>query len=56
MSTFPVFRGERALEAIMTPGIVVAIYLCPRVGQPLTPMPEVRAVPGQGLEGDRYPG
>jgi MOSC domain-containing protein YiiM len=35
-------------------GIVVAIYRTEAAGQPLTEVSEVRALPGKGLEGDRY--
>jgi MOSC domain-containing protein YiiM len=35
-------------------GIVHAIYLAPAARQALTAVTEVRAIAGQGLEGDRY--
>ena len=35
-------------------GVVVAIYLAPSAGAPMVAAEEARAVPGQGLEGDRY--
>jgi MOSC domain-containing protein YiiM len=35
-------------------GVVRAIYLAPQRGKPLAAVPRVRAVPGRGLEGDRY--
>jgi MOSC domain-containing protein YiiM len=35
-------------------GTVVAIHLAARGGDPLRPVEQVRALPGQGLEGDRY--
>lgn len=35
-------------------GRVVAIYIAPREGAPVEPRQAVRAVPGRGLEGDRY--
>jgi hypothetical protein len=35
-------------------GRVVEINVAPAAGQPLEARPEVRAVPGRGLEGDRY--
>lgn len=37
------FRGE-----------IVAIHIAPEEGAPVVPVREVRAVPGRGLEGDRY--
>jgi MOSC domain-containing protein YiiM len=38
----------------MGQGAVVAIYLAPAEGEPTFAVPEVRAVAGAGLEGDRY--
>ena len=38
----------------MQKGKLVSIYISPSSGQPMQPVTEVRAVPGQGLEGDRY--
>jgi MOSC domain-containing protein YiiM len=38
----------------MTKGAVHAIYIGPVRGQPLLAVPEVLAVAGKGLEGDRY--
>jgi MOSC domain-containing protein YiiM len=38
----------------MSRGTVVAVYLCADRGLPLIAVPEVRAVVGKGLEGDRY--
>ncbi len=35
-------------------GKVVAIYITPRGGAPMVEVSTVRAVPGKGLEGDRY--
>ncbi len=35
-------------------GFVSAIYLAPSAGKALTPVTEVRALIGRGLEGDRY--
>jgi MOSC domain-containing protein YiiM len=35
-------------------GILVAIHISPQKGQPNIAIQEVRAVPGRGLEGDRY--
>lgn len=35
-------------------GHVVSIYIGPRAKEPMTPLDEVRAVAGRGLEGDRY--
>jgi hypothetical protein len=35
-------------------GRVEAIYVAPKAGDPLTAAGEARALPGQGLEGDRY--
>jgi MOSC domain-containing protein YiiM len=40
--------------AVMTTGAVHAIYVGPIRGQPLLAVPEVCAVVGKGLEGDRY--
>jgi MOSC domain-containing protein YiiM len=37
-----------------TGGRVVAIYTAGQAGSPMRPHQDVRAVPGQGLEGDRY--
>ena len=39
----PMFKGE-----------VVSIFIAPEEGAPTVEVPEVRAVPGSGLEGDRY--
>jgi MOSC domain-containing protein YiiM len=38
----------------MWKGSVVSIYKTPSGGQPMHAVDEVRAVPGKGLEGDRY--
>jgi uncharacterized protein YcbX len=38
----------------MSQGQVVGIYITPRAGAPLHAVQTVRAVPGKGLEGDRY--
>lgn len=35
-------------------GAVSAIHIAREAAGPMVPVPEVRAVPGQGLEGDRY--
>ena len=35
-------------------GEVVAVYVAPAEGAPVEAVREVRAVPGRGLEGDRY--
>ncbi len=35
-------------------GEVQAIYICPAAGEGMNMVSEVRAVPGRGLEGDRY--
>lgn len=37
-----------------TTGIVGAIFIAPTAGASMQPVTEVRAVPGRGLEGDRY--
>ena len=36
------------------PGIVVGIYCTDGAGKPPEPVAEARALPGRGLEGDRY--
>jgi hypothetical protein len=38
----------------MSQGSIVSIFITPKGGQPLHPVGTIRAVPGQGLEGDRY--
>lgn len=38
----------------MSDGIVVSIHITPSAGEPMASVPEVHAVPGKGLEGDRY--
>ena len=38
----------------MWKGSVVAIYLAPNARQPMAAVEQVHAVPGKGLEGDRY--
>jgi MOSC domain-containing protein YiiM len=35
-------------------GSIVSIHLAPQAGAPMESVPAVRAVPGRGLEGDRY--
>lgn len=35
-------------------GVVQAIYICSLAGEAMQPVSEVGAVPGRGLEGDRY--
>jgi MOSC domain-containing protein YiiM len=36
------------------PGVVAGLYVAPAKGAPMRTLGEVRAVPGRGLEGDRY--
>jgi MOSC domain-containing protein YiiM len=38
----------------MWQGTVVSIHIAPEAGKPLFSVEEVRAIPGKGLEGDRY--
>ncbi len=38
----------------MWQGSVVSLHLAPEASAPMVTVPEVRAVPGRGLEGDRY--
>jgi MOSC domain-containing protein YiiM len=38
----------------MTSGVLRGIWISPHARKPLVSVPEVRAVPGRGLEGDRY--
>src|SRR5919202_4141262 len=38
----------------MWEGVVVSIHLAPAAGAPLVAVEKARAVPGRGLEGDRY--
>ena len=38
----------------MNRGTIHAIYIAARAKQALEPVAQVRAVPGKGLEGDRY--
>jgi MOSC domain-containing protein YiiM len=38
----------------MWEGHVVSLHVALRAGAPLEVLPEVRAIPGRGLEGDRY--
>jgi MOSC domain-containing protein YiiM len=40
--------------AAMWQGSVVSIHITSAAGQPMETVPEARAVPGRGLEGDRY--
>jgi MOSC domain-containing protein YiiM len=47
------FYDSREGEPLMS-GIVRAIYRAPAAGEALTEVGEVRALPGVGLEGDRY--
>jgi MOSC domain-containing protein YiiM len=35
-------------------GVVAGLYIAPDKGAPMRALAEVRAVPGRGLEGDRY--
>lgn len=44
--------ARRSLVA--TKGSVVSIHIAPAAAAPLVAIEEVRAVPGKGLEGDRY--
>src|SRR3954453_21199812 len=37
-----------------TAPVVVGIHIAPAAQQPMVSLPEVHAVPGRGLEGDRY--
>jgi MOSC domain-containing protein YiiM len=36
------------------PGVVSGLFVAPEKGAPMQALAEVRAVPGRGLEGDRY--
>jgi MOSC domain-containing protein YiiM len=38
----------------MRQGVVVAIHIAQEAAGPMVAVPEARAIPGQGLEGDRY--
>jgi MOSC domain-containing protein YiiM len=38
----------------MFQGQLIGIFITPAAGQPMQSVEEVRAIPGQGLEGDRY--
>lgn len=38
----------------MANGELISIHVCSKGGDPMTPLDEVRAVAGKGLEGDRY--
>ncbi len=38
----------------MITGQIVSIHIAPAAGEPTVPVTEVHAVPGKGLEGDRY--
>ncbi len=38
----------------MFKGTLVSIHICPGAAKPMVSVPQVRAVPGRGLEGDRY--
>ena len=38
----------------MFEGKLLAIFIAPQAGQPLQSIDQTRAVPGKGLEGDRY--
>ena len=38
----------------MWQGNVVSIHIAPEAGAPMVSVQDVRAVPGRGLEGDRY--
>lgn len=46
-------RATRSEEKTTT-GRVVSIHIAPKAEVPMVPVTEVRAVPGRGLEGDRY--
>ena len=48
-------HGAASLSmSAMWQGSVVSIHIAPAAGQPMETVPEARAVPGRGLEGDRY--
>jgi MOSC domain-containing protein YiiM len=38
----------------MFQGQLIAIFITPKAGQPLQSVEQARAIPGKGLEGDRY--
>ncbi len=38
----------------MQSGTVLGLFIAPEAGAPMQPVEAVRAVPGRGLEGDRY--
>ncbi len=38
----------------MWQGSVEAIHIAPEAAKPLESVPQIRAIPGEGLEGDRY--
>jgi MOSC domain-containing protein YiiM len=41
-------------EQVMFQGKLISIFIAPAAGQPLTEIKQARAIPGKGLEGDRY--
>jgi hypothetical protein len=41
-------------EAPQSTGTIVAIYIATSAGEPTQPLQSVRALPGQGIEGDRH--
>src|SRR4029077_411402 len=49
-------REQPAREAVrpLRSGVVVAIHVGPQRLEPMMPVPEVKAISGVGLEGDRY--
>jgi MOSC domain-containing protein YiiM len=49
-----IFSPEQVGGKQVKTGIVRGIYLAPAARQPLLAVAQVRAIPGKGLEGDRY--
>jgi MOSC domain-containing protein YiiM len=47
-------RAQTIDKASATAGRVVSIHIAPKLEVPMVAVSEVRAVPGRGLEGDRY--
>ena len=45
---------EPSLDSRGVPGLIVSIHVAAAAGSPMTAVEEVRALPGRGLEGDRY--
>src|SRR4051812_35023515 len=47
-------RARKAVETMNRSGIVLSVYFAPSAAAPMVSVPQIHAIAGKGLEGDRY--